>query len=102
MPVELSVAFIEGSFTLLSTLIATISAALIGKRFHDQKLLQHKLDEAREDIRFLLAVEEEYGLRHKEDRGSSGKISVREFVRDTTNLTFSGNHTPGRVNLNNC
>lgn len=102
MSVEITAALIEGMFTLSATVIAAICAALIGKQFRDQKKLQCQLDEAREDVAFLLAVETEYGIRHKEAHGSSGKINVREKIRSTTDLTWSGNNTPGQIDYNKC
>ena len=97
MPVEITAAIIEGSFTLLATVIAAVCAALIGKQFQDRKKLKLQLDEAREDVAFLLAVEKLYGIRHKNNHGSSGKINVRECVRTTTDLNWSGNNTPGQI-----
>lgn len=94
--IEVITTLISGFFGLLSTLVAAICAAIIGKRFHNSALLKAQLEEARRDISFLLAVEEEYGIRHKEFRGTSGKITVRDFVR-SRGLLWSGNHTPGRV-----
>lgn len=66
------------------------AAAIIGKRFADQKRLQEKNAALQSDLFFLLAVEDEHCQRHGQ------KIVIRESVRKQ-GFSWSGKFTPGRV-----
>lgn len=78
------------------TVIAAVVATMIGRRFYDQKKLQHELSVAQQDIAFLLAVEEVHGELHQEDGGSTKKRVARSRARDR-GYSWSGLFTPGRV-----
>jgi len=79
----------------VSTLIAAICAAVIGKQIAGRKRLQEKLADSHRDIDFLLAVEAEHCQKHIDNGTESNKIRVRNQVREK-GLTWSGRHTPGR------
>ena len=84
-------AIIQALGSVIAAAIAAIAAAIIGKKFADQKRLQDKNAALQNDLFFLLAVEEKHcGLHGK-------KIIVREEVRKD-GLNWSGRFTPGRVN----
>lgn len=83
-------ALIQSFGGILSATIAAIAAALIGKRFIDQKRLQDKNALMQRDIFFLLAVEEAHCVAHGQ------KLTVRDAVREK-GYEWSGKFTPGRV-----
>ncbi|CAB3754538.1 hypothetical protein [Paraburkholderia humisilvae] len=87
---------IGGFFTLISTVIAAVVAAILGKRFDNQRRLKLKLDRAIRDLAFTLAVEDEHCAMHVQERGESFKNRVRDKVRES-GLEWSGDFTPGRA-----
>ena len=78
---------------IVAAAIAAIAAAMIGKQIAGRKKLQTALHD---DIEFLLAVESEHCVLHKELSEVSFKQRVRQAVRDQ-GLEWSGRFTPGRV-----
>lgn len=82
--------------SVLTTLIGSISAAVIGKRFMNSEELKKNLKTAQSDIAFLLFVEEELCRNNEKTRGRSTKLRVREVAREAGH-TWSGRFTPGRV-----
>lgn len=88
---------IGGGCTVFATVVGAVTAALIGKRFADMDELRRKLDEARKDVEFLLAVEEVHCDIHREMEGSSSKNKIRDLVRSERGLEWSGRNTPGRL-----
>lgn len=84
--------------TFLSTVIAGLCAAVIGKQISGRKRLQEKLVSAYGDIDFLLAVEAGHCEKHRDHGGESNKIRVRDLVREK-GLTWSGLHTPSRRHI---
>lgn len=95
---EVLAATIEGVCTVLAALIASIAAALIGKRFASREKLQEERDTAIKDIHFLLKVEQRHCELQKEGGGESNFRRVRDYVRDQNGLEWSKRFTPGRVN----
>ena len=93
---QITAAAIIGGCAVAASVIASISGALIGKRFQDQKKLKEDLREAISDIEFLLAVEEEHGKIHKQNSGSSQLRTVRSKV-EGSGLSWSQRFTPGRA-----
>ena len=89
-------AVIQSAGSIIAATIAGIAAAIIGQQFTDRKKMQQKLVLAQRDIAFLLAVEEEHCLLHKEHVNESYKQRVRQLVY-SSGLEWSGLHTPGRV-----
>lgn len=87
---------IGGAFTLASTVIAAVAAAIIGKRFDSQRKLKRLLDRAVRDLAFAHAVEDEHCAMHVQERGESFKNRVRDKVRES-GLDWSGDFTPGRA-----
>lgn len=83
-------ALIQAIGGVVAAIIATVAAAIIGKRFADQKRLQEKNAALQNDLFFLLAVEDEHCQRHGQ------KIIIRETVRKN-GYRWSGKFTPGRV-----
>lgn len=93
---QVQAAFISMLGSVMGTIIAAIVATMIGRRFSNQKKLQHELSVAHQDIAFLLAVEQIHGEIHQKDGGSSLKRVARSKARDMGH-TWSGMFTPGRV-----
>lgn len=83
-------AVIQAIGSITATAIAAVVAAIVGKRFADQKRLQEKNGILQNDLFFLLAVEEEHCKQHGQ------KIVIRERVRKEGHR-WSGKFTPGRV-----
>lgn len=88
-------ALISALGAVIATTLAAVSAAFIGKKFTDRKLLQQKLELCTRDVEYLLKVEAAHVALHKA-LGSSNKLKVRESVRNR-GYTWSGKFTPGRV-----
>lgn len=82
--------------SLGAAIIASICAAVIGKRFDNQKKLKEKLALATGDIAFLLAVEGKHCEIHSAMDEMSYKRTVRSAVRESGHI-WSGKFTPGRV-----
>jgi len=97
MGIEIKAAWISGVLNVVATMIAAITAGLIGKKFSDTKKLKQNLETARHDIEFLLAVERAHCEIHRDRDGKPLKFKVRDQVRDEKQLHWSGLHTPGRV-----
>lgn len=93
---EVIAATIIGGCAVLASTIAAIAAALIGKRFQNQKLLKADLKQAVSDIEFLLAVEKEHGEIHRREKGESNIRTVRAKIK-STGLAWSQRFTPGRA-----
>jgi len=89
-------AVITAAGTILATLIAAISASLIGKYIADRDKLKENLNLAINDIAFLLVVEEEHCNVHRENTSQSSKLRIRQIAVDR-GLTWSGKFTPGRA-----
>lgn len=89
-------AVINAAGTILATLIAAISASVIGKFIADRDKLKDNLNLAINDIAFLLAVEDEHCKVHRENTNQSSKLRIRQFATDR-GLTWSGKFTPGRA-----
>lgn len=96
---EIQSALISGIFTVLSAIIASVAAAIIGQNIADRRQLQKDLEIAFNDIAFLLEVEELHCENNKSTTGSSRKNTIRAVARDA-GLSFSGRFTPGRVRAN--
>lgn len=82
--------------SIITTIIGTVGAAVIGKRFLNTEKLKRNLKVATDDIAFLLAVETAHLKRNTDSQGSRLKVKVREEVR-ASGLVWSGKFTPGRV-----
>lgn len=92
-----AVALISASGSVLAATIASVAAALIGKHFSNKKKLLSKLEQARNDILFLLEVEKRYGAKLQLHEDVTLKNTIRNEVRQTTNLCWSGRNTPSRI-----
>jgi hypothetical protein len=93
---EVVAAAIIGGCTIVGSLIAALTASLIGKRFDRQKQLKEDLRQALSDIEFLLAVEKEHGAIHVKGGGQSKIRTVRAIVK-SNGLGWSQRFTPGRA-----
>lgn len=93
---QVQAAFINMIGAVVGTVIAAIAATMIGRRFSNQKRLEHELSVAKQDIAFLLAVEQIHGDIHREDGGTTKKRVARNRARDL-GYKWSGLFTPGRV-----
>lgn len=89
-------ALITTAGTVFATILATICAAVIGKRIANGDKLKENLEIAINDIAFLLAVEEEHCLVHKENTKQSSKLKIRQ-IAESRGLVWSGKFTPGRA-----
>ncbi|MGK7886299.1 MAG: hypothetical protein AB4057_16960 [Crocosphaera sp.] len=98
--IDIQKALISGIFSIINTLIAALTAGLIGKTIANRRKLQEKLDQAINDIEFLLEVEKVHCENNRKELGESRKNKVRKIVRDS-DLSFSGKFTPGRVRNDN-
>ena len=94
---DIQVAIISGLFGLVSTLLATIAAALIGSTIANRQKLKEKLNIAIQDIEFLLEVEDIHCEYNKQHFNQSRKNLVREEARRHLDSDFSGKFTPGVV-----
>lgn len=94
--IEIQVAIISGTFTVISALIAALAAAIVGQKIANRRKLEEKLELAIKDISFLLEVEKLHCQHNKEKLGESRKNKTRDEVRNS-GLEFSGKLTPGRV-----
>ncbi len=93
--IEIQKTLITGIFSIL----AVLAAKLIGQTIANRKKLQEKLQQAIDDIEFLLEVEKEHCENNKQTLGESRKNKVREAVRNN-GFKFSGKFTPGKVRNN--
>lgn len=93
---EVLAAMVLGMFTVFATLIAAISAALIGKRFQNQSQIKSDLRQAISDIEFLLEVERKHCEIHRSVSGDSKAKTVRKEIK-ASGLAWSGRFTPGRA-----
>jgi len=82
--------------TVISTVVAAICAAVIGKRISNTEKLKDNLETAINDIAFLLAVEEEHCIVHREKTNQSQKMKMRNAA-EGRGLIWSGKFTPGRA-----
>ncbi|AET95303.1 hypothetical protein BYI23_E001420 (plasmid) [Burkholderia sp. YI23] len=85
--------------SILTSSIAAICAAIIGKQISGRKKLQDKLLVAQDDIEFLLKVEQKHCEIHESRGGTSNKLNVRKAVKEMGH-EWSGKFTPGRVAYN--
>lgn len=81
---------------ILSALIASLAAALVGRQIAGRKRLQAALQLAVADVQFLLAVEHEHCEMHREFSEETFKQRVRQLARDKGH-EWSGRFTPGRA-----
>jgi hypothetical protein len=95
MTPEVESAFISATGSILSTIIGSTTAALIGKRILKQERLQKDLQTAISDIEFLLMVEREHCDENKRQQRRSNFKTVRNKIR--VQYSWSGRFTPGRV-----
>lgn len=89
-------ALISTAGTVFATIVATVCAAIIGKRIANGEKLKENLDTAINDIAFLLVVEEEHCSIHKENTNQSSKLKIRQLA-EARGLVWSGKFTPGRA-----
>ena len=92
-------AWIQTCGTVFASLVGAAVAGWYGKRWLKQEQLRAQLKTAQQDIAFLLEVEKIYVDRTRDIDHVPGKRSVRTEV-EQTGLTWSGQHTPGRVRSN--
>lgn len=89
-------AIIGGGCTMVSSLIAAITASIIGKKITDGERLKQLLNMAIKDIAFLLEVEKLHCERNKEQNGKYLKKLTRDEARKNGH-DFSSKLTPGRA-----
>jgi len=86
-------AWIQGGCAVLAAGIAAATGGLIGKRFSDRKKIEEKLSIAKNDILFLLKVEEEHCGVHANTSDKSLKNTVRRKAREK-GFEWSGRFVP--------
>ena len=94
---EVTAAAIIGGCTVFASLVAATAAALIGRKFQNQKQLKADLLDALSDIEFLLAVEREHGEIHRKQTGQPKTQIVRAKVEQNSGLIWSQRFSPGRA-----
>ncbi|WP_432263366.1 hypothetical protein [Cupriavidus sp. TMH.W2] len=92
-------AIISAVGSILTSTIAAICAAILGKQIAGRKRLREKLLIAQDDIEFLLLVEQAHCEIHQERGEASRKLNVRKGVKEQ-GFSWSGKFTPGRVAYN--
>lgn len=93
---EVQAAIISVIGTLLTTLIASITAALIGKQFANRKKLIERLHLALDDIEFLLAVEQEHCENNRLQLSNTYKLIMREKAREL-GWRWSAKHSLSKI-----
>lgn len=93
---EVISAIITATGAVVATIIASIAAAIIGKKVVDRERLQSDLNRAIQDVHFLLEVEKRHCEMHAEQGGNSSFRAVRAHVKNNRNESWSGRFTPGR------
>lgn len=89
------IALIDGITTLLAVAIPSIIVAVAGFSFKRYRRIQKKYRTALSDLRFLLAVEHEHCLAHKESTGESNRLRVRSIA--STHYGWSGQFSVSRI-----
>lgn len=89
-------ALISTAGTVFATIVATVCAAVIGKRIANGEKLKENLEIAINDIAFLLAVEKQHCMINKEITNQSSKLKIRQLA-ESSGLIWSGRFTPGRA-----
>ena len=93
---EVISAIITAVGAVVATVIASIVATVIGKKILGRAKLQSDLDRAIQDIHFLLEVEKRHCEMHTERGENSNLRTVRSYVKNSLNESWSGRFTPGR------
>ncbi len=91
-------ALISAIGEIISTTLAAICAAAIGKLIAGRKKLAANLEVAINDIAFLLAIEELHCQEKKNLGLGSRKIKIRDLARER-GQNWSGRFTAGRIAL---
>lgn len=78
---EVQAAYISAMSTLFATIVAGISAFLVGRQLISRKKFAEKLHVALCDIEFLLAVEREHCEHHRNKVDKSFKKTMRQRAR---------------------
>lgn len=94
--VEIQAALISALGGIVTALITTIAAAIIGRYFMSRRRLKEDLRLAIEDIEFLLHVEQLHHSIHASRGLQNFKLTTRSQAR-AAGLTWSGRFTPGRI-----
>jgi hypothetical protein len=89
------VALIEGVTTLLAVAIPSVIVAVAGFSFRRYRRIEAKYRTALSDLRFLLAVEHEHCLAHKEVTGESNRLRVRSIA--SAHHNWSGQFSISRI-----
>jgi hypothetical protein len=96
MPDATIAAVIAAVASIVAALVSAWTQHIFKQRRQDQERLLADLDTARQDIHFLLKVEERHCTLHKERDDESNKNRVRKHVRETSGLTWSGRYVPSQ------
>jgi hypothetical protein len=84
---------------LASALLSGMTQYLFRRHREDQNKLRANLETALKDIEFLLKVEQRHCELHKERDDESNKNRVRDLVRQTSGLHWSGKFVPSQAKL---
>lgn len=96
LPAEVQAAYISSASTLLATLLAGITAMIVGKQIIKQKKAAERLHVAMSDIEFLLAVEKEHCEFHRNESEKSLKNTMRDRARDL-GFQWSGKYSQSKI-----
>lgn len=89
------IALIESAATILAVVIPSVVVALAGFSFRRYRRIKRKYETALSDLCFLLTVEHEHCLAHKELSGKSNRTLVRTIA--ASQYSWSGEFTPSRI-----
>lgn len=90
MSEALTIELIKAAGFILAALVPSVAALAINRAKRSRVALESDLKKALGDIRFLLAVEAEYGRNQKEETGQSHVRKIRKIVHAQHHLNWSG------------
>lgn len=88
---------IKAGGNILTAAIPSIVSFYIGKKVMASTELKAKYATAMQDIMFLLELEKKHCREHKETTGSTKRQSMRDAVKNETDLTWSGKFTGSQI-----
>lgn len=86
-------ALVKSIGNIITAAVPSIVTYFISKKVVNELALKKKLSTAYKDIQFLLQVESFHCRANKENTGQSYKVTIRNSVKNETDLEFSGKHT---------
>jgi hypothetical protein len=94
----LIVALITALGIILTAAVPSLVTYLLGRKVFNQRKLQEKLNIALTDLQYMLMVEELHCREHLSDVGQTKRQTIRNCVKNESNLSWSGKFTLSRIN----